>query len=152
MVGLVTYWGTCVCSRGCEVIEFFSHSSPGLTVPSSGIRRAKQDLLYPMYLLSQHSRRYGALFGHSASQAGLALPNVPSVAAFPALRCPLRAFGEPSWTCSTQCAFCYSSPGVTVSSLGIWRAKLEFLYLACRRQRRALTVGGSGRLPTIVNR
>ena len=74
VVGLVTYWGTCVCSRGCEVIVIFSHSGPG----------------------------YGALSGHLASQAGLALPSIPSVTAVPALQCPPWAFGEPSWTCSTS--------------------------------------------------
>ena len=72
----MTYWGTCVCLRGCEVIVFFSDSSPGVTVPSLGIRRAKQDLLYPVYLLSQQSRRYGVLLGHSASQARLVLPRL----------------------------------------------------------------------------
>ena len=83
-------------SRTCSTPYTFCHSSPGVTVSSSGIRRAKLDLLYPVYLLSQQSRRYGVLLGHSASQARLALPCIPSVTAVPALRCPPRAFGEPS--------------------------------------------------------
>ena len=48
--------------------------------------------------------------------------------AVPALRCPSWAFGEPSWTCYTPLTTHHSSPGVTVSILGIRRAKLDVLH------------------------
>ena len=111
--------------------------------------------VYCLCVFSQRSRRYGALFGHSASQAGLASTHGSPNTAVPALRCPSWAFGEPSWTCYTpqtthhsspgvtvsNWAFgepswtCYTpltthhnSPGVTVSILGIRRAKLDVLH------------------------
>ena len=48
--------------------------------------------------------------------------------AVPALRCPLRAFGEPSWTSFNTRVTKHRSPGVTVSILGIRRAKLDVLH------------------------
>ena len=57
-------------------IEPPSPDPPPRNNPSSGIWRAKQDLLYPVYLLSQQSRRYGVLLGHLASQARLPLPRL----------------------------------------------------------------------------
>ena len=48
------------------------HSSPGVTVPILGIRRAKLDVLHATDHPSQQSRRYGVHLGHSASQAGRA--------------------------------------------------------------------------------
>ena len=80
----------------------FSHSSPGVTLPSSGIRRAKLDLLLHRVHKTQRSRHYGALFGHSASQAGHASSHSTQDTAVPALRCPSRAFREPSWTSFTS--------------------------------------------------
>ena len=84
--------------------------------------------VYCLCVFSQRSRRYGALFGHSASQAGLASTHGSPNTAVPALRCPSWAFGEPSWTCYTPLTTHHSSPGVTVSILGIRRAKLDVLH------------------------
>ena len=84
--------------------------------------------VYCLCVFSQRSRRYGALFGHSASQAGLASTHGSPNTAVPALRCPSWAFGEPSWTCNTPLTTHHSSPGVTVSILGIRRAKLDVLH------------------------
>ena len=64
----------------------------------SGIRRAKLDVLHTTGHQSQQSRRYGVLLGHSASQARRAPHHRPPITAVPALRCPSRAFGEPSRT------------------------------------------------------
>ena len=84
--------------------------------------------VYCLCVFSQRSRRYGALFGHSASQVGLASTHGSPNTAVPALRCPSWAFGEPSWTCYTPLTTHHSSPGVTVSILGIRRAKLDVLH------------------------
>ena len=111
----------------------FLTAVPGVTVPSSGIRRAKLDLLHPTGHQSQQSRRYGVLLGHSASQAGHAPHHGSPVTAVPALRCPSRAFGEPSRTCFTPRDTNHSSPGVTVSFSGIRRAKQDVLH-ATRHQ------------------
>ena len=104
------------------------HSSPGVTVSILGIRRAKLDVLHATDHPSQQSRRYGVLPGHSASQAGRATRHRPPITAVPALRCPSWAFGEPSWTCYTPLTTHHNSPGVTVSILGIRRAKLDVLH------------------------
>ena len=93
-----------------------------------GIRRAKLDVLHDTDHPSQQSRRYGVHLGHSASQAGLASTHGSPNTAVPALRCPSWAFGEPSWTCYTTLTTHHSSPGVTVSILGIRRAKLDVLH------------------------
>ena len=53
---------------------------------------------------------------------------LPPITAVLALRCPSWAFGEPSWTCYTPLTTHHSSPGVTVSILGIRRAKLDVLH------------------------
>ena len=84
--------------------------------------------VYCLCVFSQVSRRYGALFGHSASQAGLATTHGSPNTAVPAVRCPSWAFGEPSWTCYAPLTTHHSSPGVTVSILGIRRAKLDVLH------------------------
>ena len=97
-------------SRTCFTNNFTSHSSPGVTVSFSGIRRAKldvlhatghqsqqsrrygvllgirrakQDVLHATGHQSQQSRRYGVLLGHSASQAGHAPLHEPHVTAVP---------------------------------------------------------------------
>ena len=60
-------------------------------------------------------------------RAGCVLP-VCFLTAVPALRCPLRAFGKPSWTSFNTRVTKHRSPGVTVSILGIRRAKLDVLH------------------------
>ena len=82
----------------CFIARVTNHSSPGITVSFSGIRRTKLDVLHTTCHQSQQSRRYGVLLGHSASQAGRAPHHRPPITAVPALPCPSRAFGEPSRT------------------------------------------------------
>ena len=48
--------------------------------------------------------------------------------AVPTLRCPLRAFGEPSWTCFIARVTNHSSPSITVSFSGIRQTKLDVLH------------------------
>ena len=115
-------------SKTCSTIGFTNHSSPGVTLSFSAIRRAKEDMLHATGHESQQSRRYGVLLGHSASQAGHAPLHESHVTAIPALRCPLWAFGEPSRTYFTPRVTSHHSPGVTVSSSGIRRAKLDMLH------------------------
>ena len=95
----------------------------GATVSFSGIQPAKQDVLHATGHQSQQSWHYGVLLGHSASQAGHAPLHQSHVTALLAIRCPLWAFGEPSRTYFTPRVKSHSNPGVTVSFLGIRRAK-----------------------------
>ena len=57
------------------------------------------------------------------------------------LRCPSWAFGEPSWTCYTPLTTHHSSPGVTVSILGIRRAKLDVLHATDRPSQQSRRYG-----------
>ena len=100
----------------CFIARVTNHSSPGITVSFSGIRRAKLDVL------------------HTTS----------TITAVPALRCPSRAFGEPSWTCSTPQATNHSSPGVTVSFSGIRRAKQDITTRTTRHNGTSGQLAGTG--------
>ena len=80
----------------CFITRVTEHRSPGVTVSITGIRRAKLDVQHATDHPLQQSRRYGVLPGHSASQAGRASRHETPITVVQAVRCPSRAFGEPS--------------------------------------------------------
>ena len=108
------------------------HRSPGVTVSILGIRRAKLDVLHATDHPSQQSRRYG-VHRPCAKPPPPALWIPPRQVDARAVQMPAVvrrpwAFSEPSWTCYTPLTTHHSSPGVTVSILGIRRAKLDVLH------------------------
>ena len=99
-------------------------SSPGVTVSILGIRRAKLDVLHATDHPSQQSRRYGVLPGHSASQAGCASRHVTPITVVQAVRCPSRAFGEPS-------RILLHNPHVTAVPVVNWQGQDEMCCPVC---------------------
>ena len=89
-----------------------------------GIRRAKLDVLHATDHLSQQSRRYGVLPGHSASQAGCASRHVTPITVVQAVRCPSRAFGEPS-------RILLHNPHVTAVPVVNWQGQDEMCCPVC---------------------